>query len=141
MRRDTFLKSMATLAAAGSLPLLARAAEANVKMMIPANPGGGWDTTGRALGKALQDSGAAATVTYDNKGGAAGALGLAQGTAGGVPAAAGVGRNHHLHVRGGTRPERPDRGRGQRGQRSQESVTAHGNPFIAIEENGNDVRG
>ncbi len=47
-------------------------------MMIPANPGGGWDTTGRALGKALQDAGAAATVQFDNKGGAAGALGLAQ---------------------------------------------------------------
>ena len=47
-------------------------------MMIPANPGGGWDTTGQALGKALTDSGAAATVSYDNKGGAAGALGLAQ---------------------------------------------------------------
>ena len=77
MRRDTFLKSMAALAAAGAFPLSAFAA-ANVKMMIPANPGGGWDTTGRALGKALMDSGAAATVTYDNKGGAAGALGLAQ---------------------------------------------------------------
>ena len=77
MRRDTFLKSMAALAAAGSFPLSAFAA-ANVKMMIPANPGGGWDTTGRALGKALVDSGAAATVSYDNKGGAAGALGLAQ---------------------------------------------------------------
>ena len=47
-------------------------------MMIPANPGGGWDTTGRALGKALQEAGAAASVSYDNKGGAAGALGLAQ---------------------------------------------------------------
>ena len=77
MRRDTFLKSLAALAAAGSFPLSAFAA-ANVKMMIPANPGGGWDTTGRALGKALTDSGAAATVSYDNKGGAAGALGLAQ---------------------------------------------------------------
>lgn len=77
MRRDTFLKSMAALVAAGTLPLSAFAA-ANVKMMIPANPGGGWDTTGRALGKALMDSGAATTVTYDNKGGAAGALGLAQ---------------------------------------------------------------
>ncbi len=77
MRRDTFLKSMAALAAAGALPMPALAA-ANVKMMIPANPGGGWDTTGRALGKALMDSGAAATVNYDNKGGAAGALGLAQ---------------------------------------------------------------
>ena len=77
MRRDTFLRSMAAMAAAGSFPLSAFAA-ANVKMMIPANPGGGWDTTGRALGKALTDSGAAATVSYDNKGGAAGALGLAQ---------------------------------------------------------------
>ena len=56
MRRDTFLKSLAALAAAGSVPLPAFAA-ANVKMMIPANPGGGWDTTGRALGKALTDSG------------------------------------------------------------------------------------
>ncbi|MFH0131177.1 tripartite tricarboxylate transporter substrate binding protein [Variovorax sp. EL159] len=77
MRRDTFLKSLAALAAAGALPLSARAA-ANVKMMIPANPGGGWDTTGRALGKALNDAKVADTVTYDNKGGAAGALGLAQ---------------------------------------------------------------
>jgi putative tricarboxylic transport membrane protein len=77
MRRDTFLRSLAVLAAAGALPLGARAA-GNVKMMIPANPGGGWDTTGRALGKAMQDAGAAASVSYDNKGGAAGALGLAQ---------------------------------------------------------------
>jgi putative tricarboxylic transport membrane protein len=77
MRRDTFLKSLAALAAAGSLPLSAQAAAA-VKMMLPANPGGGWDTTGRALGKALQDAGQASSVTYDNKGGAAGAIGLAQ---------------------------------------------------------------
>ena len=77
MRRDTFLKSLAALATAGAFPLPAFAA-ANVKMMIPANPGGGWDTTGRALGKALTDAKVADTVTYDNKGGAAGALGLAQ---------------------------------------------------------------
>ena len=77
MRRDTFLKSLAALAAAGTLPLSAQAA-ANLKMMIPANPGGGWDTTGRALGKALQESGAATAVTFENKGGAAGAIGLAQ---------------------------------------------------------------
>ena len=77
MRRDTFLKSLAALAAAGALPMPA-AASANLKMMIPANPGGGWDTTGRALGKALQDAGVASTVTFENKGGAAGALGLAQ---------------------------------------------------------------
>ncbi len=77
MRRDDFLKSLAALAAAGALPQLAHAS-ANIKMMIPANPGGGWDGTGRALGKALQEAGAASSVTYENKGGAAGAIGLAQ---------------------------------------------------------------
>jgi putative tricarboxylic transport membrane protein len=77
MRRDTFLKSLAAMAEAGALPGIAWA-NANMKMMIPANPGGGWDSTGRALGKALQDAGAASTVTFENKGGAAGAIGLAQ---------------------------------------------------------------
>lgn len=76
MRRDTFLKSLAAMAAAGVLP--AQAADVNLKMMIPANPGGGWDGTGRALGKAMQDAGAINTVQYENKGGAAGAIGLAQ---------------------------------------------------------------
>jgi putative tricarboxylic transport membrane protein len=78
MRRHDFLRALAALAAAGTLPLAARAQTANLKIMIPANPGGGWDTTGRALGKALQDAGAAASVQYENKGGAAGAIGLAQ---------------------------------------------------------------
>ena len=78
MRRDTFLKSLAALAAAGALPNAAWAQGANVKMMIPANPGGGWDGTGRALGEALRDAGVASSVTYENKGGAAGAIGLAQ---------------------------------------------------------------
>ncbi|MDM7949916.1 tripartite tricarboxylate transporter substrate-binding protein [Hydrogenophaga sp.] len=77
MRRDTFLKSLAALAAAGAMPSVAWA-NGNLKMMIPANPGGGWDSTGRALGKALQDAGAASSVTFENKGGAAGAIGLAQ---------------------------------------------------------------
>jgi putative tricarboxylic transport membrane protein len=77
MRRATFLQSLAVLAACGGLPLRALAAP-NVKMLIPANPGGGWDITGRALGKALLDAKAADTVSFDNKGGAAGALGLAQ---------------------------------------------------------------
>ncbi|MDD5029010.1 MAG: tripartite tricarboxylate transporter substrate-binding protein [Rhodoferax sp.] len=77
MRRDIFLKSMAALAVSAGVPLSALAAD-NIKMMIPANPGGGWDGTGRALGKALQDAKVADAVTFDNKGGAAGALGLAQ---------------------------------------------------------------
>ncbi|MBC7703799.1 MAG: tripartite tricarboxylate transporter substrate binding protein [Rhodoferax sp.] len=77
MRRDTFLRSMAAMAAAGSFSLPAFAA-ANIKMMLPANPGGGWDSTGRALGKAMLDAKAVDTVQYDNKGGAAGVIGLAQ---------------------------------------------------------------
>ncbi len=80
MRRDVFVKSLAALAAAaasGGLPLSAWAA-ANIKMMIPANPGGGWDTTGRALARAMQDAKVADSVNFENKGGAAGALGLAQ---------------------------------------------------------------
>ncbi|MEW6478911.1 MAG: tripartite tricarboxylate transporter substrate-binding protein [Pseudomonadota bacterium] len=77
MRRDTFLKSLAALAAAGALPHTAWAS-ASVKMMIPANPGGGWDGTGRALGEALRDAGVASNVSFENKGGAAGAIGLAQ---------------------------------------------------------------
>jgi putative tricarboxylic transport membrane protein len=77
MRRDQFIKSVLALAAGSSFALPSLAA-ANIKMMIPANPGGGWDTTGRALGKALQDSGVASSVTYENKGGAAGIIGLAQ---------------------------------------------------------------
>ena len=78
MNRRPLLISMAALAAGSALPFWAQAAAGPVKMMIPANPGGGWDTTGRALGKALMESGAASTVTFENKGGAAGALGLAQ---------------------------------------------------------------
>jgi putative tricarboxylic transport membrane protein len=77
MRRSEFLKTLAALGAAAALPGTALAGQ-NLKMMIPANPGGGWDTTGRALGKALIDAKLADSVTYENKGGAAGALGLAQ---------------------------------------------------------------
>ncbi len=76
MRRDQFLHALAALAATGVLPQAAQAST-NLKMMIPANPGGGWDTTGRALGKALQEAGVG-SVQYENKGGAAGAIGLAQ---------------------------------------------------------------
>jgi putative tricarboxylic transport membrane protein len=49
-----------------------------IKMMIPANPGGGWDQTGRTLGAAIIAAGQAKAITYDNKGGAGGTIGLSQ---------------------------------------------------------------
>lgn len=49
-----------------------------VKFMIGANPGGGFDQTGRSLGAALVASGLAKTTTFENKGGAGGTIGLAQ---------------------------------------------------------------
>ena len=66
------------LAAAALVLTLPALAVDSVRMMIPANPGGGWDTTGRELGKAMTASGAVKNVQYDNKGGAAGTIGLAQ---------------------------------------------------------------
>jgi putative tricarboxylic transport membrane protein len=49
-----------------------------VKFMAPGSVGGGYDQTGRILGKALIESKAAKSVTFENKGGAGGTLGLAQ---------------------------------------------------------------
>ena len=71
------IHARAALAAVALAALPALAVD-SVKMLIPANPGGGWDTTGRELGKAMVASGAVKNVQYDNKGGAAGTIGLAQ---------------------------------------------------------------
>jgi putative tricarboxylic transport membrane protein len=46
--------------------------------MIGANPGGGYDQAGRGIGRAMQEAGVAGNVTYENKGGAGGTIGLAQ---------------------------------------------------------------
>lgn len=48
-----------------------------LRIVIPANAGGGWDQTGRALGAALLGSGAADEIEYENKGGKGGTIGLA----------------------------------------------------------------
>jgi putative tricarboxylic transport membrane protein len=53
-------------------------AQPALKMMIPANPGGGWDQTGRSLASAMQSAKLVSGVQFDNKGGAAGTIGLAQ---------------------------------------------------------------
>jgi putative tricarboxylic transport membrane protein len=50
----------------------------SLKVMVPANPGGGWDSTGRALVAAMQSAGSIKSAQIDNKGGAAGTIGLAQ---------------------------------------------------------------
>ena len=49
-----------------------------VKIMIGANPGGGYDQTARGLGKAMIEAGVAKNVQFENKGGAGGTIGLAQ---------------------------------------------------------------
>src|SRR5512145_1581872 len=56
----------------------AASAQPSLKMMIPANPGGGWDQTGRSLAAAMQSAKLVSGVQFENKGGAAGAIGLAQ---------------------------------------------------------------
>lgn len=61
--------------AAGALPAFAAD---NLKVMIGANPGGGFDQTGRTLGAAMIAAGAAKSASYDNKGGAGGTIGLTQ---------------------------------------------------------------
>ncbi|MBM4259875.1 MAG: tripartite tricarboxylate transporter substrate binding protein [Deltaproteobacteria bacterium] len=53
-------------------------AQPSFKMMIPANPGGGWDQTGRNLAQALISSKQAVAVQFENRGGAGGTIGLAQ---------------------------------------------------------------
>jgi putative tricarboxylic transport membrane protein len=50
----------------------------SLKILVPANPGGGWDQTGRALQAAMNAEGIVKKVTVDNKGGAGGTIGLAQ---------------------------------------------------------------
>jgi putative tricarboxylic transport membrane protein len=62
---------------ATAAPLQAYALDA-VKFMIGANPGGGFDQTGRSLGAAMIAAGSAKTTSFENKGGAGGIIGLTQ---------------------------------------------------------------
>jgi putative tricarboxylic transport membrane protein len=74
VRRLGYLLLTLGLAMFGSLA----SAQPALKMMIPANPGGGWDQTGRSLASAMQSAKLVSGVQFDNKGGAAGTIGLAQ---------------------------------------------------------------
>jgi putative tricarboxylic transport membrane protein len=68
-------------AAAVSLALFApghaRAID-DLKLIAPANPGGGWDQTARSMQEALQTGNIVKTVTVENVAGAGGTVGLAQ---------------------------------------------------------------
>ena len=78
-RRKTFSRWLAVLAAAsGVLAATPALALDNLKMMVPAAPGGGWDQTGRALEAAMKANNIVKSVQIENKGGAAGTIGLAQ---------------------------------------------------------------
>jgi putative tricarboxylic transport membrane protein len=82
MQRRLLLQAGAALAATPFLQSAAAQAPAGLafprlRIVVPANPGGGWDQTGRALGAALQAAGQAGEVEFENKGGKGGVIGLA----------------------------------------------------------------
>lgn len=66
-----------TKSAANSKPKSANKLAGKLRIVIPANPGGGWDQTGRALGTAMISAGVVDEVEFENKGGKGGTLGLA----------------------------------------------------------------
>ncbi|MHC8344440.1 Bug family tripartite tricarboxylate transporter substrate binding protein [Pseudomonas sp. RT6P73] len=72
-----FSRSIAVAITAAALTTPAFALD-TVKFMAPGSVGGGYDQTARDLGKALVEAKAAKSVTFENKGGAGGTLGLAQ---------------------------------------------------------------
>lgn len=66
----------ALLAGIGGLAVAQQPLE--LKIMAPANPGGGWDQTARSMQQALVAAGIAKGVQVTNVGGAGGAVGIAQ---------------------------------------------------------------
>ena len=82
MHRRQVLKGGVAAAAASLWTAGARAQKIDplpeLRIVIPANAGGGWDQAGRALGTALQTTKLVERVQYENIGGKAGTIGLAQ---------------------------------------------------------------
>jgi putative tricarboxylic transport membrane protein len=67
------------VASAGSGAALAAEPLPALKILIPANPGGGWDQTGRAMERALRtEKLVSGAIQLTNKGGAGGTIGLAE---------------------------------------------------------------
>ena len=78
-------RTFATLLAASALGALAlggigaaRAEIAGLELIAPANPGGGWDQTARAMQTVLQENGPASGVQVQNIAGAGATIELAQ---------------------------------------------------------------
>lgn len=64
---------------AATLLCAGMAVQAQVSVMLPANPGGGWDSTGRQAMRAMNEAGIyTGTVSFTNRGGAGGTIGLAE---------------------------------------------------------------
>ena len=72
----TILRNLAAVALASAA--LGAQAQSSLKFLIPSNPGGGWDQTGRTLGKVMTDNKVISSAQYENKGGAGGTIALAQ---------------------------------------------------------------
>ena len=78
--RREFLNYSSAFALASSMPSLVFAQSKplfeSINMFIPAAPGGGWDSTGRAIEVAAKDAGLVGSFQFENVGGAGGMVGL-----------------------------------------------------------------
>jgi len=70
---------VATLTLTGAVAAVAAEPLPALKILIPANPGGGWDQTARAIERALRaEKLVTGAIQLSNKGGAGGTIGLAE---------------------------------------------------------------
>jgi putative tricarboxylic transport membrane protein len=69
---------LTAIALVATVPVLGQTLP-SLKILIPANPGGGWDQTGRAMERALRaEKIVTGAIQLTNKGGAGGTIGLAE---------------------------------------------------------------
>jgi putative tricarboxylic transport membrane protein len=79
MSRQQFLAALAAVTLiGGAVPALAQTPIAELKLMAPAAPGGGWDQTARSMQQAMTQAGIARSIQVTNVPGAGGSVGIAQ---------------------------------------------------------------
>ncbi len=80
IKRRDFIAAPLSLGALGLMPAAswaqAKALFDTINMFIPAAPGGGWDSTGRAIESACTTAGLVGSFRFENVGGAGGMVGL-----------------------------------------------------------------